>query len=131
MPSWCWTAPWPPRQVIDFAPNISAQLGQDPYTPSTLVLAAPPTTATITGFTCADRIVLSNVSVTSASYAGSSLSVFTSGGDTLTYTVTGDLAGLTLDASAASQGIIQFDPPVSRPCRATPSSTRSRLGLAP
>ena len=48
-------------QVIDFAPNTSAQLGQDPYTPSTLVLAAPPTTATITGFTYADRIVLSNV----------------------------------------------------------------------
>jgi hypothetical protein len=100
-------------QVIDFAPNTSAQLGQDPYTPSTLVLAAPPTIATMTGFTYADRIVLSGVTVSSASYAGSTLRVLTSAGATLTYTLTGDLAGLTLDASAASQGIIQFDPPPS------------------
>src|SRR6185437_7641401 len=96
-------------QVIDFAPNTSDQLGQDPYTPSTLVLAAPPTTATITGFTYADRIVLSGVTVSSASYAGSTLSVLTSSGTTLTYALTGDLAGLTLDTDAASQGIIQFD----------------------
>jgi T5SS/PEP-CTERM-associated repeat protein len=100
-------------QVIEFAPNTSAQLGQAPYTPSTLVLASPPSTATITGFSYADRIVLSNVAVGSASYAGSTLSVFTSGGPVLTYTLTGDLAGLTLDAGAASQGIIQFGPPVS------------------
>src|SRR6185503_10278170 len=95
------------------APNTSAQLGQNPYTPSTLVLAAPPTIATMTGFTYADRIVLSGVTVSSASYAGSTLRVLTSAGATLTYTLTGDLAGLTLDASAASQGIIQFDPPPS------------------
>jgi T5SS/PEP-CTERM-associated repeat protein len=102
-----------PSQVIKFAPNTSAQLGQDPYTPSTLVLASPPGNATISGFTYADRIVLSGVTVSSASYAGSTLSVVTSGGTTLTYTLTGDLAGLTLDTDAASQGIIQFDPPAS------------------
>ncbi|HEY4165902.1 MAG TPA: VWD domain-containing protein, partial [Reyranella sp.] len=97
-----------------FAPNTSAQLSQSPYAPSTLVFEAPPTSATITGFSDADRIVLSNVTVSSASYAGSTLSLVTSGG-VLTYTLTGDLVGLTLDADAASQGIIQFDASSSPP----------------
>ena len=102
-------------QVVRFASNTSAQLSQSPAPPSTLELAAPATmSAVISGFTYADRLRLDGVTITGASYSGSSLSVQTSGG-TLSYTLTGDLAGLTLDTSSAtlSQGIIQFVPPAS------------------
>jgi T5SS/PEP-CTERM-associated repeat protein len=103
-------------QVIEFGSNTSAQLSESPYPPSTLELAAPSTmSGPISGFTYADRLMLEGVTITSASYDGSTLTVDTSSG-ALTYSLAGDnLSGLTLDTSSAtlSQGIIQFLPPAS------------------
>jgi hypothetical protein len=103
-------------QVIEFGPNTSAQLSESPLPPSTLELAAPSTmSAAISGFTYADRLELENVTITSASYDGSTLTVDTTSG-ALTYSFSGDdLSGLTLDTSSGtlSEGIIQFLPPSS------------------
>ena len=53
-----------------FAANSIAQLANDPYSPSTLVLGSPGgMRGTISGFTFADRLVLEGVTATSASYA--------------------------------------------------------------
>jgi T5SS/PEP-CTERM-associated repeat protein len=82
-------------QTIQFAPNSVAQFANSPYSPSTLVLQAPQlAAAAISGFTFADALVLQNVIPTGVSYAGTTLAVTTSGGPTLSFTVTGDLAGL-------------------------------------
>jgi T5SS/PEP-CTERM-associated repeat protein len=83
-------------QTITFAANSIAQLADDPYSPSTLVLAQPnQTLGTISGFSFADRLVLQGVTITSASYAGTTLTVNLSTGGPLSFTLTPDnLTGL-------------------------------------
>lgn len=99
-------------QTIRFAANTAAQLADDPYSPSRLVLGAPRTMqAAILGFTSADRLVLQGVTITGASYADGILTVGAAGGP-LTYRLAGDLADTTLDLDPAtlSQGVIRFLP---------------------
>ncbi len=92
-------------QTITFAANSIAQLANDPYSPSTLVLApaAQALGGTISGFSFADRLVLEGVTVTSAGYAGSTLTVNLSTGGPLTFTVAPDnLTGLIANVSSGN-----------------------------
>jgi T5SS/PEP-CTERM-associated repeat protein len=92
------------NQTIQFAPPSIAQLANDPYSPSTLVLGEPSQArgAAITGFTFADSLVLEGVTATSAGYAGSTLTVNLQGGGSLSYNLTGNLAGLTPQVSSGN-----------------------------
>jgi T5SS/PEP-CTERM-associated repeat protein len=91
-------------QTIQFAANSIAQFANGPYSPSTLALApaAQALGGAITGFSFADRLVLESVTATSATYAGSTLTVNLQGGGSLTYNLTGNLTGLTANVSAGN-----------------------------
>ena len=66
----CWAARSTSTQAIQFAPNTAAQFANGPYSPSTLVLAAPLYMfGAISGFTFADRLVLEGVTAVPARVA--------------------------------------------------------------
>jgi len=101
-------------QTITFAANSIAQLANDPYSPSTLVLAEPnQTLGTISGFSFADQLVLQGVTVTSASYAGSTLTVNLSTGGPLSFTLTPNTTLTGLVPTVISGNTIAFVAPTA------------------
>jgi T5SS/PEP-CTERM-associated repeat protein len=92
-------------QAIKFAPSTIAQFSNDPYSPSTLVLAQPAQVlgSVISGFSFADRLVLEGVAATNPIYTGSTLSVDLPGGSSLTYTLPG-LAGFDPQVTVVGSG---------------------------
>jgi T5SS/PEP-CTERM-associated repeat protein len=120
-------------QTIQFAANSVAQFANDPYSPSTLVLAPAAQTlgGTISGFSFADRLVLEGVTVTGASYAGSTLTVTLSAGGPLTFNLTGNLSGLTPVVSSGN--VISFVAASSAgvlPSVAAPLTLQGSAGVA-
>ncbi len=96
-----------PHQTIDFAPAGIAQFSDDPYSPSTLVLAKPlGMQGSVSGFSFADTLVLDGVTATGASYDGTNgtLTVDQSGGGPLSFALSGDLAGLAPVVNVAGSG---------------------------
>jgi T5SS/PEP-CTERM-associated repeat protein len=120
-------------QSITFAANSIAQLANDPYSPSTLVLDQPDQTlGTISGFSFADRLVLQGVTITSASYDGTTgLLTVDDGGGTLSFTLTPDnLTGLI--ATVISGNTIAFVAPTAAgvaPTVAAPSTLEGAVGV--
>jgi T5SS/PEP-CTERM-associated repeat protein len=121
-------------QSIQFVANSSSQLSNDPFSPSTLVLNQPSqmTGSTISGFTFADRLVLNNfAAVGTPSYAGGILTVNQAVGPALTFTLSGDLAGLDPVASVVgSTTAISFVPPSGgiAPGVLAPDTLRGAIG---
>ena len=121
-------------QSIQFVANSSSQLSNDPFSPSTLVLNQPSqmTGSTISGFTFADRLVLNNfAAVGMPSYAGGILTVNQAVGPALTFTLSGDLAGLDPVASVVgSTTAISFVPPSGgiAPGVLAPDTLRGAIG---
>jgi T5SS/PEP-CTERM-associated repeat protein len=121
-------------QSIQFVANSSSQLSNDPFSPSTLVLNQPSqmTGSTINGFTFADRLVLNNfAAVGTPSYAGGILTVNQAVGPALTFTLSGDLAGLDPVASVVgSTTAISFVPPSGgiAPGVLAPDTLRGAIG---
>ena len=115
-------------QAIQFAPNTAAQFANGPYSPSTLVLAAPLYMfGAISGFTFADRLVLEGVtavtgpgSLTGYNSATQTLTVQQQAGPTLGYSLAGsapgDLAAYDLNVNSQNgQTIISFVSPTAVP----------------
>ena len=106
------------NQTIQFAANSIAQFANDPYSPSTIVLAQPDHAlgATITDFTFADRLVLEDVEASHVSYDGVSdtLTVDKVGGGSLAIklsgTPSGSLTGLIPSFTPGSPTTIMFAP---------------------
>ena len=117
-------------QTITFAANSIAQLANDPYSPSTLVLDQPDQTlGTISGFSFADRLVLQGVTITqSPATAGSTLTVNLSTGGPLSFTLTpANLTGLI--PNVISGNTIAFVAPTAAgvaPTVAAPAHARGR-----
>jgi hypothetical protein len=125
-------------QAIQFAPNTAAQFANGPYSPSTLVLAAPLYMfGAISGFTFADRLVLQGVtavvgpgSLTRYTSATQTLTIQQQAGPTLTYSLAGsapgDLAAYDLNInSQGGQTVVSF---VRRHRPVAPSSQARRAG---
>ena len=115
-------------QAIQFAPNTAAQFANGPYSPSTLVLAAPLYMfGAISGFTFADRLVLEGVtavvgpgSLTGYNSATQTLTIQQQAGPTLGYSLAGsapgDLAAYDLNVNSQNgQTIISFVSPTAAP----------------
>ena len=115
-------------QAIQFAPNTAAQFANGPYSPSTLVLAAPLYMfGAISGFTFADRLVLQGVtavvgpgSLTRYTSATQTLTIQQQAGPTLTYSLAGsapgDLAAYDLNInSQGGQTVVSFVSPTTTP----------------
>jgi T5SS/PEP-CTERM-associated repeat protein len=90
------------NQALVFAAPTIDQFSDDPYSPTTLELESPVDFgAPITGFSFADSLVLDDVTATSATYDPTTdlltvdITANGSAAPPLTFTVTGDLAGLT------------------------------------
>ena len=131
-------------QAIQFAPNTAAQFANGPYSPSTLVLAAPLYMfGAISGFTFADRLVLEGVtavvgpgSLTGYNSATQTLTVQQQAGPTLGYSLAGsapgDLAAYDLNINSQNgQTIISFVSPTAAPVApslAVPSRWRAPPG---
>ena len=127
-------------QTVQFRPNSSVQFANNPYSPSTLTLAAPTTMqGSISGFTFADWLVLDGVTASgaSASYAGGVLTVNQQVGGPLSFNLVGDLTGLTpaINAfvSVAGQSIISFVAPTAAgvlPSAAAPATLEGAVGMS-
>ena len=128
-------------QAIQFAPNTAAQFANGPYSPSTLVLAAPLYMfGAISGFTFADRLVLEGVtavvgpgSLTGYNSATQTLTIQQQAGPTLTYSLAGsapgDLAAYDLNVNSQNgQTIISFVSPTIGAGRAEPRGARRAGG---
>lgn len=93
------------QTVVFGAPTIE-QLSNGPYSPTTLVLAAPDKfNGAISGFSFADALVLDGVDASGASYSGDVLTVQQAGGGgSLSFQLSGDLTGLQPLASTSGSG---------------------------
>ncbi len=122
-----------PDQAIEFAPNSIAQLSNDSFSPSTLVLGNPAALhAAISGFTFADMLVLDNTTATSVSYDGATLRV-----NALSVALSGvGLAGLNpvftvIGSGPNAQSAITFVPPAGiAPQVLVPPALRGAVGTA-
>jgi T5SS/PEP-CTERM-associated repeat protein len=125
-------------QTVKFALNSIAQFSNDPYSPSTLVLAKPgQMQGVITGFSFADALVLQGVTATGVSYDGVNLTVNERGGGALTFALSGSLTGLiphlsVVGSGAGAQSTITFVAPSGgiAPSVAAPGQLRGAVGTA-
>jgi T5SS/PEP-CTERM-associated repeat protein len=121
-------------QTVQFVANSIAQLSNGPYSPSTLVIAQPDQMrGPITGFSFADTLVLQGVAASSVAY-DSATSTLTVGGVSHTFTLSGDLTGLTPNLSVVgTQSTITFVAPSAAgvaPSVVAPAALRGAAGTA-
>jgi von Willebrand factor type D domain len=130
-----------PHQTVSFAPATIAQLSDNPYSPSSLVLETPfGTQGAISGFSFADSLVLDGIAASGANY-DSATNILTvgqiDGGASLSFSLSGTLDGLVPSVSvtgggADAQSTITFVAPSAgvTPSASVPATLEGAAGAA-